>query len=125
MLADKMSAERFYTTVFSRPHLGRTVSEVFAEERTRALARCRRLRRLPGSTTLAYLFFGHPRLTVTRGVTQGQEDSDAAAPACCSRLTARSTCPAPGCVRSGSPAGRHRSAGGPSGATCGGRTVTG
>jgi hypothetical protein len=64
-------AERFYAAVFS----GRTVSDVLAQERTRAFAAG--AGDAPESTTLAYLFFGHPRLTVTRG----QEDSHAAAPA--------------------------------------------
>ena len=51
-------AERFYSAVFG----GRPVPEVLAEERARALAAVDS----PESTVLAYLFFGHPRLTVTR-----------------------------------------------------------
>jgi hypothetical protein len=51
-------AERFYSAVFA----GRPVPEVLAEERARALAAVDS----PESTVLAYLFFGHPRLTVTR-----------------------------------------------------------
>jgi hypothetical protein len=59
-------AERFYAAVFA----GRTVPDVLAEERARALAAAD----APRSTVLAYLFFGHPRLTVTR-----QEDDHALA----------------------------------------------
>jgi len=51
-------AERLYSAVFG----GRSVPDVLAEERARALAAVDS----PESTVLAYLFFGHPRLTVTR-----------------------------------------------------------
>jgi hypothetical protein len=60
-------AERFYSAVFA----GRTVSDVLAEERAQALA----AGDSPQSTVLAYLFFGHPRLTVTTR----REDHHAAA----------------------------------------------
>jgi hypothetical protein len=56
-VAAREFAERFYPAVLG----GRTVPDVLADERARALA----AGDLPDSTVLAYLFFGHPRLTVT------------------------------------------------------------
>jgi CHAT domain len=52
-------AERFYAGLFA----GRTVPDLLAEERARAFAAGGG--GSPESTVLAYLFFGHPRLTVT------------------------------------------------------------
>jgi hypothetical protein len=57
--AARSLAERFYAALLK----GRTVSQFFAEERTRAAADGDLGK--PESTVLAYLFFGHPRLTAT------------------------------------------------------------
>jgi hypothetical protein len=54
--AARAFAQRFYTALFA----GRTVSEFLAEERSQAVAAGLGT---PEATVMAYLFFGHPRLT--------------------------------------------------------------